>query len=57
MKEKIAHLPPFGLRMPPSVRDWVEGKAMELDRSKNWVILKVIEEAMKNEKAGPPTTA
>lgn len=37
---------PFGLRMPPAMRDWVQKKAAEDERSQNWLILKIIGEAM-----------
>lgn len=46
MKEKIGILPPFGLRMPSSIRKWVESKAAEQDRSMNYVITRILEDAM-----------
>lgn len=51
-RERIGHLPPFGLRMPSEIREWVMKKAYELDRSQNYVILKAIEAYIKSEKVG-----
>lgn len=40
---------PFGLRMQPDIRGWLDGKARQEDRSLNWLICKILEEAMKQD--------
>ena len=40
---------PFGLRMQPRLRSWVDNKAKQEDRSLNWLICKVLEEAMRQD--------
>ncbi|TWD58086.1 Arc-like DNA binding dprotein [Agrobacterium vitis] len=55
MNEKTGHLPPFGLRIPQAIRDWVQKEAEKQDRSMNYVILAVLREKMEcleNEKSG-----
>lgn len=54
MREKKAPIAPFGLRIPQPTRKWVEAKAREQDRSMNYVILRIIENAIENEKSGTP---
>lgn len=49
MKEKIGHLPPFGLRMPSDVRKWVKQTAERNDRSQNYEIVRAIRERMDRE--------
>lgn len=50
MKEKIGHLPPFGLRMPSDVREWIRQTAEQNDRSQNYEIVRAIRERMEREK-------
>lgn len=42
---------PFGLRTPKEVQDWVKAKAAESDRSQNYVINKILRNAMESEQA------
>ncbi len=46
MQTKRDYMQPFGLRMPASVRDWVNERAVEQERSINWIIVKILEDAM-----------
>lgn len=50
MRAKTGYMQPFGLRMPESVRDWVDKKAAEQERSANWIIVKALEDAKEKEK-------
>lgn len=43
---------PFGLRMQEEVQEWIKAKAKEEDRSQNYMINKVLQEAMEAENAG-----
>lgn len=36
----------FPLRMQPAMRHWVQKKAAEDERSQNWLLVKIIGEAM-----------
>lgn len=38
--------PPFGLRMPPDVKEWVAQRAKAEDRSQNNTIVRIIRAAM-----------
>jgi len=40
---------PFGLRMPPEMKEWVEAKAAKEERSQNWLLLKIIEKEMRRD--------
>lgn len=42
---------PFGLRMPQDLKSWVQDQAELKERSMNWVIVKIIERAKKEEEA------
>lgn len=55
MEEKIGSIAPFGLRMPSKIKRWVNEKAKDADRSKNYIILRILEKEIENEKSG--TTA
>lgn len=35
----------FALRLPPELKAWVEGRAERLDRSMNWVVCRLVEQA------------
>jgi len=53
---KQREITPFGLRLPPNLKAWVQVKAKSDDRSLNWVLVKLVEEAkardeMQNEHA------
>jgi len=53
MKEKkfrVSHAMPFGLRMPPDVREWLDKKADDNENSVNSEILKILKKAMNSEK-------
>lgn len=59
--QSISKIPPFGLRMPNEVKRWVEGEAVRSDRSMNYTIVKILEDAMKSAAEdkfeGMPSTA
>ena len=40
---------PFGLRMPEEVQNWIKAKAREADRSQNYMINKILHDAMQAE--------
>ncbi|WP_136474556.1 Arc family DNA-binding protein [Pseudomonas sp. DG56-2] len=40
---------PFPLRMPAEVKEYLDGKAEKEERSLNWLICKVLKEAMESE--------
>lgn len=42
---KQREIPPFGLRLPPNLREWVQVKAKSDERSQNWFLVKLVEEA------------
>lgn len=46
---KQRDISPFGLRMPPTMKAWVEKKAAEQERSQNWLLLKIIEKEMQRD--------
>lgn len=39
------------LRVNPEVKEWLEKKAKSEERSQNWLIGKILEEAMQNDRA------
>lgn len=41
----------FPLRIPTEVKEWVKRRAERADRSQNWVIVKILEEAKREEEA------
>lgn len=42
---------PFGLRMPEEIQDWIKVVADRTDRSQNYVINRILKEAMDAEAA------
>ena len=44
-------LAPFGLRMPPEIREWVETQAKKERMSMNSFLLRLIEKAQENQHA------
>lgn len=46
---KTREINPFGLRMTPEIRDYVAKKAEKEERSQNWLICKILKEAMERE--------
>lgn len=49
---------PFGLRMPPKVKEWIEQKSADQERSQNWLIVKILEQEMvKDERSSETATA
>lgn len=40
---------PFGLRMQPGLRKWLDEKAKQEDRSLNWLVCKILKEAMEKD--------
>lgn len=36
---------PFGLRMPQELKNWVQEQAEQTERSMNWVIVKLLQQA------------
>lgn len=51
MKERTNAIPPFGVRMPSDVKAWIERKAEQMDRSQNYVIVKILKEHADKEAA------
>lgn len=49
METPISHYPPVGVRMRPEHKNWLKEKAEEQDRSMNYVVLRIIEEAMERD--------
>ncbi|WP_414606481.1 Arc family DNA-binding protein [Stenotrophomonas pavanii] len=45
-KTKTSDTNPFGLRMEPAVRESVQAKADELERSLNWTINRLLKQAL-----------
>lgn len=43
---KTRDIPPFGLRMNPSLKDQLSKEAAKQERSLNWLICKLLKEAM-----------
>ena len=48
-KFKISQAMPFGLRMPPDIREWLDEKADKNENSVNSEILKVLKKAKASE--------
>lgn len=48
----IARIAPFGLRIQPELMAWLRRKAIEQERSVNWVITKIVEQAKKLDEEG-----
>lgn len=46
---KQRDISPFGLRMPPEMKAWLERKAAEEDRSQNWLLVKIIGKEMEED--------
>lgn len=42
---KARDIPPFGLRLPPSLKEWVEQQSEKEERSQNWLLTKIVQEA------------
>lgn len=45
-------IPPFGLRMPPEIKNWIEARAEENGRSMNGEIIQIIKSMMRAEQGG-----
>lgn len=45
------------VRIPPEVRDWVQGEAKKDDRSMNWLIVSILKRAMDAQKENAPAAA
>lgn len=43
---KQREIKPFGLRMPPEVKAWIESQAEKEERSQNWLLVKIIKREM-----------
>lgn len=52
MKKQQEDLVPVGYRVPKSVLAWLTEKAAREDRSKNWVVNRVLQKAMQAESQG-----
>lgn|GEM_PF-2286767 len=52
-KIKTSETNPFGLRMAPDVRQGVEKKASELERSLNWTINHLLKRALSLKELSP----
>lgn len=46
---KKEQTPPFGLRLPPELKMWVKMKAKREDRSMNYIINRILTEAMNDD--------
>lgn len=46
---KVREMPQLVIRTKPAIKKWVERKAQQADRSQNWVIGKILEEAMQSD--------
>jgi hypothetical protein len=46
---KVREMPQLVIRTKPSVKEWVERKAEKEERSQNWLIGKILEEAMQRD--------
>lgn len=46
---KKGQRPQFGLRIKQEVHDWLLAKSVREDRSMNWIVSKVLEDAMLKE--------
>lgn len=43
---KVREMPQMVIRTKPRVKTWIERKAAQEERSQNWLIGKILEEAM-----------
>ncbi len=46
---KVREMPQLVIRVRPDVKAWVERKAAQEERSQNWLIGKILEEAMQED--------
>lgn len=56
-EDTLVGIPPFGLRMPEDVKQWIEAQATKNMRSQNAEIVFILREAMKAEKEKGEATA
>jgi hypothetical protein len=47
----------YPLRLPPHLREFYQGRAVELDRSLHWVLVKTLDEVAKAGEAGAEEVA
>ena len=57
MTQRCKATPPFGLRLPPDVKRWVESKAHESERSQNYIIVQAVKAAAEAENEKGSATA
>lgn len=43
---KVREMPQLVIRVKPEIKAWIERKAAQGERSQNWLIGKILEEAM-----------
>lgn len=46
---RVRDMPQIIVRTPLAVKEWLEQKAAEEERSQNWIAVKILEEAMKRD--------
>ena len=46
---KVREMAQLVIRTKPTVKEWVERKAQQEERSQNWLIGKILEEAMQRD--------
>lgn len=46
---KVREMPQMVMRVKPEVKEWLEKKAKNEERSQNWLVGKILEEAMQND--------
>ncbi|MNG03634.1 hypothetical protein D3C84_867230 [compost metagenome] len=54
---KVREMPQLVIRVKPAVKAWIERKAEQEERSQNWLIGKILEEAMQNDEQSKQASA
>ncbi len=54
---KVREMPQMVIRVRPDVKAWIERKAAQDERSQNWLIGKILEEAMQKDEQGQQASA
>lgn len=49
MRMNVREMPQMAIRLKPEIKAWLEKRAKNEERSQNWLIGKVLEEAMQRE--------
>lgn len=54
---KVREMPQLVIRVKPDIKSWVERKAAQEERSQNWLIGKILEEAMQKDEQSKQANA